>query len=484
VIAGSRRGPEGLFLAAAVLVAGLLGPAFLPVTFAQEKIVTLSFTKELLYNIARDNEGEMTAEIVSRLKGLSPSVEEVKIIRSGGEVSLSYLIRAGDDLDVAFSLTLEKMAFYRMAAAREDIDGMLKIVESAKQREPLILDVAYRYNEHYSIIDLYIDLGPALERREEETKKAADALAPAPAPAPRTPPPPEKPAARPPAADEKTPPPRPVKAEEKKSPLPPGEEPPYLSAVALAKGEEPPLLDGRGGDRPWQKARPFSFEVRGESGNVKVTVAALWGDGKVYFLVQWPDEEPDVEHRPWIWSAEERAYIVGKDVEDALALQFSLAERIGDCMLLGKGYEADVWFWRAARTNPSGYAEDVTLAVSLQRIPKANFYEAKNRRTVWVKESRDDGIPPYRTHVAGAYEGDLVRRYLPREPSGSAADVRARGEWKEGSWTLEFSRALATGAEKDAVFRPGREHYFSVALFNGRERSEHSTSAEHVLRLE
>ncbi|MFC1657631.1 hypothetical protein ACFL2P_03580, partial [Candidatus Moduliflexota bacterium] len=165
---GSRR--LGTACAGAMLSAALLLPA---VATAQEKTVNLSFTKELLYNIARDNDGEMTKDLVNRLKGLSPAVSDARIIRSGGDITLAYLVRAGEDMDVAFNLTLEKMAFYRMAAARADIDGMLKILAPAKEREPLILGIAYRYNDHYSIVDLTLDLRPVIRAREEEMSRTA-----------------------------------------------------------------------------------------------------------------------------------------------------------------------------------------------------------------------------------------------------------------------------------------------------------------------
>jgi hypothetical protein len=64
------------------------------------------------------------------------------------------------------------------------------------------------------------------------------------------------------------------------------------------------------------------------------------------------------------------------------------------------------------------------------------------------------------------------------------ADVTARGAWSEGFWTVEFSRRLSTGDPADAVFAPGRETFFSVAVFDSREGNNHSTSEELTLRLE
>jgi hypothetical protein len=185
-----------------------------------------------------------------------------------------------------------------------------------------------------------------------------------------------------------------------------------------------------------------------------------------------------------VWSKEREEYIVGKEIEDAMALQFAAKGWFGECMLSGKPAVADLWYWRAGRTNPVGFAEDGSLTVSTKRIPKANFYQAKNRKTIWVKETRDPGTAPYRSQVAGAYEGERVLRYVTREPSGSAADVTAKGAWNKKTWTVEFSRLLETGDPADAVFPLKKDLYFSAAVFNGRERSEHSASRELRLRLE
>ena len=62
--------------------------------------------------------------------------------------------------------------------------------------------------------------------------------------------------------------------------------------------------------------------------------------------------------------------------------------------------------------------------------------------------------------------------------------VSAKGGWKDGFWTVEFSRRLATGDPADAVLAPGREAYLSVAVFNSREGIDHSTSKELALKLE
>ena len=244
------------------------------------------------------------------------------------------------------------------------------------------------------------------------------------------------------------------------------------------------MVDGQASDAAWQAAPPLSFEVQGASGKMTVTAAALWSPDRLWILVRWPDKTRDDVHRPWVWSKDEKAYVAGREVEDALSLSFSRDGRMGECMLAGNEAATDLWTWRAGRTDPSGFAEDATMTLSFQRIARANSYQTRNGRSVWVKEEPDAGSQPYQAQIVGAYAGDRIPRYIARTPSGSMADVAAKGSWKDGFWTVEFSRRLSTGDPADAVFAPGREIFFSVAVFNSREGIDHSTSKELALKLE
>jgi hypothetical protein len=215
-----------------------------------------------------------------------------------------------------------------------------------------------------------------------------------------------------------------------------------------------------------------------------LSVAARWSPERLWILVRWPDASRNDAHHPWVWSKDEGVYLVGAEVEDALSLSFSREGRVGECMLAGAEAATDLWTWRAGRTDPSGYAEDATMRLSLQRLPRANSYQALNGRTIWVKEELDAGSPASEAQIAGGYAGDRLPRYAKRIPSGSLADVAAKGFWNEGFWTVEFSRRLATDDPADAVLGPGKETFFSIAVFDSREGIDHSTSKELTLTLE
>jgi hypothetical protein len=513
----SGKLPRAILVPLLVLAGSLL---LAPGARAQEATFPLLFTEELIDMLATDNQGERTKEIADRIIGLSPSVRSVRLQRAGGRIGLFIAASGADGIPVSFQFTVDKMIYYRMRTARADVAGMAGALQEAKAAEPLIRAVGYRFEGRYSIIEVTLDMRPAIEearelqaRREVEARAAAEAKAAAEAQAAAE----EKAAAEAAKAakaakaaakataearaateavragtDVKsggpTAPPAPV-PEGKQLPVatgaatPPPREAAYLSAKFLGL-ETAPIVDGQPSEAAWQAAPRLALELWGASGRFPVTVAALWSLERIWILVRWPDRSKDNAHHPWVWSKEEGVYLVGSAVEDALSLSFSREGRMGECMLAGAEAATDLWTWRAGRTDPSGYAEDATMRLSLQRLPRANSYQARNGRTIWVREEPDAGSPAYEAQIAGDYAGDRVPRYAARTPSGSMADVTAKGSWSEGFWTVELSRRLSTGDPVDVVFGRGRETFFSIAVFDAREGIEHSTSNELVLKFE
>ena len=56
-------------------------------------------------------------------------------------------------------------------------------------------------------------------------------------------------------------------------------------------------------------------------------------------------------------------------------------------------------------------------------------------------------------------------RYRARDPQGSRADVRAKGLWRDGVWSIEFARKLDTGHKDDLVMAPGGVYLFGVSRY-------------------
>lgn len=64
------------------------------------------------------------------------------------------------------------------------------------------------------------------------------------------------------------------------------------------------------------------------------------------------------------------------------------------------------------------------------------------------------------------------------------ADVRAKGRWERGRWTVELARSLITGAQDDLPLVLGRTYNLSVAVFDASEWQEHAVSKTFTLNLE
>lgn len=80
-------------------------------------------------------------------------------------------------------------------------------------------------------------------------------------------------------------------------------------------------------------------------------------------------------------------------------------------------------------------------------------------------------------------KGEQVPSAVLREPTGSNADIKAFGAWKEGFWTLEMQRDLDTGpnASKngkrlDVILNPVNIYAFAIAVFDNSEGMDHSLS--------
>ncbi|MCX6154657.1 MAG: choice-of-anchor D domain-containing protein [Candidatus Kapabacteria bacterium] len=164
---------------------------------------------------------------------------------------------------------------------------------------------------------------------------------------------------------------------------------------------------------------------------------------------------------------------------------------------LGK---TDIWVWQAGLTNPLGYADDHNangndissnpsirtgdipgrpfstnnfmvngkkLPISLAAGDNGNL----NKRYIW-----DDTSEPFtgqNNPLTGKpfAVGDFVSGWKLQGQDNmfnQRSDVRAKGVWANGVWTVEFARALATENVDggDVVFQSGKDYPFSIAFFD------------------
>jgi hypothetical protein len=234
-----------------------------------------------------------------------------------------------------------------------------------------------------------------------------------------------------------------------------------------------PTLDGSIDEPAWARATSIDVVTRrvmspGPGSGVTVSLRSVYTESDIYFAVSWADDTESVTHKSWTWNAAESRFAEGADREDMFALAFELEGPFTGDMLSAVDAVWDVWHWKAARTNPHGYATDKTHRYSQTRPSgKANSHPARDGSTIWIARPEDAGDSVERKRPApAAFEGERVAQYLPGSPNRSAADVRAKGVWRNGRWTVEFKRSLSTGHPDDAAFAPGRAIKMAVATFD------------------
>ncbi len=248
---------------------------------------------------------------------------------------------------------------------------------------------------------------------------------------------------------------------------------PVLKAAPAVDGDL-----GEWGEWGWQTVT-INPAVEGDDQNRTGTLdvqlrLGVHGD-RVYVAARWADDKEDLEYKPWEWSR--NRYRRGKDRDDMFAIRFEMNGDYNRCMIAEVDYGVDVWLWSAGRSNRSGYAMDMWHSIGTGFVDGAAEYKGPTGKTVYIRKGSDDGEPIYvntrpdmRTH-----QGDVLPGIeLTPSPSGSVADVAAKGVWRDGFWHLEMSRKLDTGYADDAVLRPGGTVNGAIAVFD-RAFAEHKS---------
>lgn len=218
---------------------------------------------------------------------------------------------------------------------------------------------------------------------------------------------------------------------------------------------------------------------RNQTGSLTVQLKAGVYGSRLFVALKYPDSTEDAASRHWEWRNDK--YVEGKTREDMFALRFHMSGDFDKTMLSTREYRADVWLWSAARTNPGGLAEDMTQLVTTRMIEDAAEYEPADKKTIYIKKSRDAGNAPYKLLPRPKeHRGDKLPSFETSTATGSAADVAARGRWTAGHWQLEFARALATGNADDAAFKPGQKILGQIAVFN-QGYAEHKSVSDLLL---
>ena len=88
--------------------------------------------------------------------------------------------------------------------------------------------------------------------------------------------------------------------------------------------------------------------------NKQFTRCLIWAI--IFFLVVFPDPDESRRHKPWVWEKELKMYEMGPDREDVFIFKWNMDSEQKDLSVYAdKSYTADIWFWKACRTDSTGF---------------------------------------------------------------------------------------------------------------------------------
>ena len=225
-----------------------------------------------------------------------------------------------------------------------------------------------------------------------------------------------------------------------------------------------PTVDGKADDAVWSYAPPVTTKD-GAADNV-ITLRSVHTNTAIYFLVTFADEDESRRHRPWVWNKSANQYEVGPEREDCFVFKWFMGAPPKDHHIdSDEPHLADTWFWKARRTDPVGYADDKIQRLSDQKLKKAMKLKTKSGDIFYLQRKGDRGKPAYLDQIIVDYEGDVVPRFKNRQPTGSRADIIAKGRWENCNWTIEISRKLETGHSDDVQFDITESYVFGVSRY-------------------
>jgi Ethylbenzene dehydrogenase len=231
-----------------------------------------------------------------------------------------------------------------------------------------------------------------------------------------------------------------------------------------------PVIDGVADDDAWSNVA--GIVTQDFVADIPLEVKAIHSGSSIYFLVRYPDPEKSPYHRSWMWNDDLDEYESADDREDVFVLKWFMAGNDSDLSLSSAtGYSADIWFWKACRTDPVGYADDKIQRLYERPVEHCLQLVSKTGSNTYLSRAGDKGSPAYRTRVIVENEGLLIPRFESKQPRGSRADIRAKGQWVDGFWTIEFERKLYTGHDDDVQLDITRSYRFGVSRYEiaGRE---------------
>lgn len=277
------------------------------------------------------------------------------------------------------------------------------------------------------------------------------------------------------------------------------------------------------GSSQWDKSKESKFALVGagtvEGKNIELKAKSVYTKDEIFFRFEWPDDDKSMNKKRWKYTGSK--WVQKKEDEDRLGVVWEI-NRIDKfatkgCTILchnesknnkdwyfavsSKTEKGDLWHWKSVRSNPVEYTEDGYLIANPSKEPKKGRKRDAGSETTKAKSNRtkDKSMPAYMqdpskpasikgsllvneavkiTDAAAFKEGDEIPAYMLYAAwKDSFADVKTKGVWKDGKWTLMMSRKLKTGNDDDVQFNTRKKYPFALATFDN-DMYENSYNSE------
>lgn len=234
--------------------------------------------------------------------------------------------------------------------------------------------------------------------------------------------------------------------------------------LSCHKAKLPPVVDGDPTDSAWKKTHQAL--VPDGVADIEHSVRCVYTNDEIYLLVSFPDATENRAHKTLIWNEADDRYKVGPRREDTVVVKWNMEPKVVDLSLRADlPYKADIWYWKAYRTDHAGFADDKYHVYTNEPLRKSKKILSKTGQRFYLRRSGDDGNASYKTRIYTTNRGQEVEGYELKLPTGSRADVAAKGVWKDGMWNVEFSRLLITKSADDVQLDRKRSYSLGISRY-------------------
>lgn len=234
--------------------------------------------------------------------------------------------------------------------------------------------------------------------------------------------------------------------------------------ITSTKVIAPPIIDGNSQDETWGKATEII--THDNTANLDIAIKSVHTNDKIYFLVTFSDDEESRDHKNWDWDSINELYKMGPQREDIFIFKWNMEKTPVDLSLSSDDfYKADIWFWKACRTDPIGYADDKLQTTGPQETPETAKITSKSGKTIYLQRLGDQGTAAYKNTLYPDFIKSSMPHFEHIKPTDSRADVKAKGTWKDRQWTIEFERNLTTGHLDDISFDTKEIYQFGISRY-------------------